>query len=75
MDIRRFGAQYRSRAFTLARSYENYATYYELGLMQLNVLGLRRQAAASFRRALALNPYDDNSSYELSAALAPAATP
>jgi 4-methylaminobutanoate oxidase (formaldehyde-forming) len=30
MDIRRFGAQYRSRAFTLARSYENYATYYDI---------------------------------------------
>ena len=54
---------------------QNYATYYELGLMQLNVLGLRHQAAAAFRRALSLNPYDDNSSYELSAALAPAATP
>jgi len=30
MDIRRFGAQYRSRAHTLARSYENYATYYDI---------------------------------------------
>ena len=30
MDIRRFGAQYRSRAFTLARTYENYATYYDI---------------------------------------------
>jgi O-antigen ligase len=54
---------------------QNYATYYELGLMQLNVLGLRHRAAASFRRALSLNPYDANSSYELSAASAPAATP
>jgi tetratricopeptide (TPR) repeat protein len=54
---------------------QNYATYYELGLMQLNVLGLRHQAAASFRRALSLNPYDDNSSYELSVASAPAAMP
>jgi O-antigen ligase len=54
---------------------QNYATYYELGLMQLNVLGLRHQAATSFRRALSLNPYDDNSSYELSVASAPAATP
>ena len=43
--------------------------------MQLNVLGLRHQAATSFRRALSLNPYDDNSSYELSVASAPAATP
>jgi 4-methylaminobutanoate oxidase (formaldehyde-forming) len=30
MDIRRFGAQYRSRAYTLARSHENYATYYDI---------------------------------------------
>jgi tetratricopeptide (TPR) repeat protein len=54
---------------------QNYATYYELGLMQLNVLGLRHQAAAAFRRALSLSPYDDNSSYELSVASAPAAAP
>jgi 4-methylaminobutanoate oxidase (formaldehyde-forming) len=30
MNIRRFGVQYRSRAHTLARSYENYATYYDI---------------------------------------------
>ncbi len=30
MDSRRFGPQYRSRAYTLARSYENYATYYDI---------------------------------------------
>ena len=30
MDLRRFGAQYRSPAYTLARSYENYATYYDI---------------------------------------------
>jgi O-antigen ligase len=54
---------------------QNYATYYELGLMQLNVLGLSHQAAASFKRALSLNPFDENSSYERSAALAPAAAP
>jgi glycine cleavage system aminomethyltransferase T/glycine/D-amino acid oxidase-like deaminating enzyme len=30
MDVRRFGAQYRSRAYTLARSHENYATYYDI---------------------------------------------
>ncbi|MEA2650352.1 MAG: hypothetical protein QOI85_73 [Chloroflexota bacterium] len=30
MDIRRFGDQYRSRAYTHARSYENYATYYDI---------------------------------------------
>ena len=43
--------------------------------MQLNVLGQRPQAAAAFRRALSLNPYDDSSSYELGVALAPPATP
>ncbi|HET9680866.1 MAG TPA: FAD-dependent oxidoreductase, partial [Candidatus Limnocylindrales bacterium] len=30
MDIRRFGAQYRSPQLTLARTYENYATYYDI---------------------------------------------
>ncbi len=30
MDIRRFGAQYGSQAYTLARTYENYATYYDI---------------------------------------------
>src|SRR5216110_2161026 len=30
MDIRRFGAQYRSRSYTLARTVENYATYYDI---------------------------------------------
>ena len=30
MDIRRFGGQYRSQALTLARTYENYATYYDI---------------------------------------------
>jgi 4-methylaminobutanoate oxidase (formaldehyde-forming) len=30
MDIRRFGAQYRSQAYTLARTIENYATYYDI---------------------------------------------
>ena len=30
MDIRRFGAAYRSRSYTLARSIENYATYYDI---------------------------------------------
>ncbi len=30
MDIRRFGAAYRSPAYTLARSVENYATYYDI---------------------------------------------
>ena len=30
MDIRRFGAAYRSPAYTLVRSVENYATYYDI---------------------------------------------
>ena len=30
MDVRRFGAQYRSRAYTLARTIEVYATYYDI---------------------------------------------
>jgi glycine cleavage system aminomethyltransferase T/glycine/D-amino acid oxidase-like deaminating enzyme len=30
MDIRRFGSQYRSRAYTLARATEVYATYYDI---------------------------------------------
>jgi glycine cleavage system aminomethyltransferase T/glycine/D-amino acid oxidase-like deaminating enzyme len=30
MDIRRFGAHYRSRRYTLARAFENYATYYDI---------------------------------------------
>ena len=30
MDIRRFGAQYRSRGYTLARTTEDYATYYDI---------------------------------------------
>ena len=30
MDIRRFGSQYGSQAYTLARTYETYATYYDI---------------------------------------------
>jgi glycine cleavage system T protein len=30
MDIRRFGGQYRSQQLTLARTYENYAMYYDI---------------------------------------------
>jgi len=30
MDIRRFGGQYRSQRLTLARTYETYATYYDI---------------------------------------------
>lgn len=44
---------------------QNYRVYYQLGLLQLNVLGLKREAARSFRMALELNPYDELSLYEL----------
>jgi 4-methylaminobutanoate oxidase (formaldehyde-forming) len=30
MDIRRFGAQYKSQGYTLSRTIENYATYYDI---------------------------------------------
>jgi 4-methylaminobutanoate oxidase (formaldehyde-forming) len=30
MDVRRFGPQYRSRSYTLARTVESYATYYDI---------------------------------------------
>ena len=30
MDVRRFGGQYRSQGLTLDRTYENYATYYDI---------------------------------------------
>jgi hypothetical protein len=53
----------------------NYATWYELGVMQLNVFGQRAQAADSLRRALALDRFDDASRSALDAALAPAANP
>ena len=50
---------------------QNFAVYYQLGLMQLNVLGLKRDAADSFLRALSLNPHDHNALYELSTARSP----
>jgi Flp pilus assembly protein TadD len=46
---------------------ENYKVHYHLGLMHLN-LGQNREAAAAFRRALALNPYDDESQTQLGVA-------
>jgi tetratricopeptide (TPR) repeat protein len=54
---------------------QNYAVYYQRGLMQLNVLGLRRDAAASFERALSLNPDDQNTLYELTVAQSPGQSP
>ncbi len=53
----------------------NYATWYELGVMQLNVFGQRAQAAVSLRRALALDRFDDDSRSALDTALAPTANP
>ena len=51
MDIRRFGPAYRSQAHTLARSIENYATYYDI-----HYPNEERQAG----RPLRLSPtYDD----------------
>jgi glycine cleavage system aminomethyltransferase T/glycine/D-amino acid oxidase-like deaminating enzyme len=47
MDIRRFGPQYRSRSFALARAYEVYATYYDI-----HYPGEERQAG----RPLKLSP-------------------
>jgi 4-methylaminobutanoate oxidase (formaldehyde-forming) len=51
MDIRRFGGQYRSQGLTLARTYETYATYYDI-----HYPNEERQAA----RPLRLSPaYDE----------------
>jgi 4-methylaminobutanoate oxidase (formaldehyde-forming) len=44
MDIRRFGAQYRSPAYTLARTVENYETYYDI-----HYPGEERQAGRPLR--------------------------
>jgi hypothetical protein len=43
--------------------------------MQLDVFGQRAPAAASLRRALALDPFDEGSRSALDTALAPAASP
>jgi len=44
---------------------ENFRVWYQLGLLQANVLGRKAAARASFRRALGLNPLDTSSRYEL----------
>ena len=46
----------------------NYAVYYQLGLIDLNVLGRTRAAERAFLRALSLNPWDENTRYELQVA-------
>ncbi len=45
----------------------NYKAWYELGRLQLTVLGRPKDARASFRRALELNPLHDGSRAELDA--------
>ena len=53
MDINRFGAQYRSPAYTLARTVENYRTYYDIpfpGRQRESGRGLRRSAAYEWHR-------------------------
>jgi tetratricopeptide (TPR) repeat protein len=44
---------------------QNYEVWYELGVLQNSVLGRDAAARASFARALALNPDDAASRYEL----------
>jgi glycine cleavage system aminomethyltransferase T/glycine/D-amino acid oxidase-like deaminating enzyme len=48
MDVNRFGRQYRSPSYTLARTRETYATYYDIpfpGLQRTAARGLRRSSA------------------------------
>jgi len=54
---------------------QNFTTYYQLGQLQLDVLGQRDEAVASLRRALALNPDDADARDELQSALATSAAP
>ena len=46
----------------------NYEIYYQMGLLELNVFGRKRVAAEWFARALALNPLDSMTRYQLSIA-------
>jgi 4-methylaminobutanoate oxidase (formaldehyde-forming) len=76
MDSRRFGAQYRSRAYTLARAGEVYATYYDVkypgherqagrGLRVSPVYGRLRERGAAFGEKGGwerVNWFDDNAS-------------
>jgi len=45
----------------------NYDVWYQLGMLQLRSFGHESAARAAFRRALALNPYDEESRRELDA--------
>jgi 4-methylaminobutanoate oxidase (formaldehyde-forming) len=54
MDISRFGRQYRSPAYTLARTLETYRTYYDIafpGRQRESARGLRRSPAYEWHRA------------------------
>jgi len=46
----------------------NYQVYYQMGLLELNVFGRKREAAQWFRRGLALNPLDTMTLYQLGVA-------
>ena len=53
MDVNRFGRQYRSPQFTLARTLENYRTYYDIpfpGLQRSSGRPLRRSPAFTWHR-------------------------
>jgi 4-methylaminobutanoate oxidase (formaldehyde-forming) len=54
MDINRFGPQYRSPEYTLARTVENYRTYYDIpfpGRQRQSARGLRRSPTYDWHRA------------------------
>ena len=53
MDVNRFGRQYRSPGYTLARTLENYRTYYDIpfpGRQRESARGLRRSPAYEWHR-------------------------
>ena len=50
---------------------DDYEPYYQEGVLQLTAFGDRRAAVAALKRALALNPLDSASRYELEVALRP----
>jgi len=55
MDIRRFGQQYRSRQFTLARTYEVYSTYYDIAYPNHErIAGRPLKVSPAYARHLAL---------------------
>ena len=55
MDIRRFGPQYRSRQFTLARTYEVYSTYYDISYPNHErIAGRPLKVSPAYARHLAL---------------------